>query len=91
MNKFLIILCIIEGIIIGYLLYNIPKEPEIITVETVRDSIIRDSVFIEIEKIKEKAIIIKQNYEEDTIDIMSANDSVLYESFSRYIEDYNNQ
>lgn len=94
-KKFLIILCILEALVIGYLLSGrneqIPPTQDIPVKEIVRDSIIRDSIFIEIEKIKKEYIYINEQYKKDSIDIMSANDSVLLDSFSRYIEDFNNK
>ncbi len=92
-NKILIILCILEAIVIGYLISQkeppVPPPPKII--EVVRDSIIRDSIFIEIEKIQKQYIYINEEFKKDSIDIMSANDSTLFDSFSRYIEDFNNK
>lgn len=91
-NKILIIICVIEAFIIGYLINEIKKPPpNVSTIEIVRDSIIRDSIFIEIEKIKKEYIYISEEYKKDSIDIMSANDSMLFDSFSRYIENYNNK
>lgn len=94
-KKFLIILCILEALVIGYLLSErnkpISPQPNTPVKEIVRDSIIRDSIFIEIEKIKKEYIYINDQYKKDSIDIISANDSVLFDSFSRYIEDFNNK
>lgn len=94
-KKFLIILCILEALVIGYLLSErnkiISQTQDVPIKEIVRDSIIRDSIFIEIEKIKKEYIYINEQYKKDSIDIMSANDSVLLDSFSRYIEDFNNK
>ena len=94
-KKFLIILCILEALVIGYLLSGrnepVSSTQDIPVKEIVRDSIIRDSIFIEIEKIKKEYIYINEQYKKDSIDIMSANDSVLLDSFSRYIEDFNNK
>lgn len=91
-KRFLIILCILEAFIIGYLLnYRKNPDPPPEIIEIVKDSIIRDSIFIEIEKIKTQYIYINEQYKEDSINIMSANDSVLFDSFSRYIENYNNK
>lgn len=94
-KKFLIILCILEAIVIGCLISSIKNPdppPQILNpIEIIRDSIIRDSIFIEIEKIKTEYIYINEQYKEDSIDIMSANDSMLFDSFSRYIENYNNK
>lgn len=93
-KRFLIILCILEAIVIGCLIGSIknPDPPPISNpIEIIRDSITRDSIFIEIEKIKTEYIYINEQYKEDSIDIMSANDSMLFDSFSRYIENYNNK
>ena len=58
-NHWLVLLaitCLLEALVIGYLLSErnkpIPPQPNIPVKEIVRDSIIRDSIFIEIEKIK---------------------------------------
>lgn len=93
-KRFLIILCILEAIVIGCLIGSIKNPdppPELNPIEIIRDSIIRDSIFIEIEKIKKEYIYISEEYKKDSIDIMSANDSMLFDSFSRYIENYNNK
>ena len=96
-NHWLVLLavtCLLEALVIGYLL-NKPtppvNPPDVPVIEIVRDSIIRDSIFIEIEKIEREIVYIKEQYKQDSIDIMSANDSVLFDSFSRYIEDFNNK
>lgn len=95
MNKKLIILlviCILEAITIGFLLKErkIPVTPTDVPItEIVRDSIIRDSIFIENEKIEKEIVYIREQYKEDSTNIMSATDSMLLDSFSRYIEDYN--
>lgn len=87
------IICLIEALIIGYLLY--PKQPvvppDVPTIEIVRDSLIRDSIFIEIEKIKTEFIYVYQDFTQDSSDIMSASDSVLLSKFAGYIENYNNK
>ena len=89
-NHWLVLLaitCLLEAFVIGYLL-NKPtppvNPPDVVIKEIVRDSLIRDSIFIEIEKVKKE-------FTEDSTRIMSANDSTLYSEFSRYIEDYNNK
>jgi hypothetical protein len=51
----------------------------------------RDSIFIVNEKIKKEIMYVTEQYKKDSIDIMSASDSVLLDSFSRYIENYNNK
>lgn len=99
MNKrhFLVLILIIclESLVIGYLLYdkiNSPKFPiDVPPITITKDSIIRDSIYIVNEKIKREIVYIKEQYKQDSIDIMSANDSVLFDSFSRYIEDYDNK
>lgn len=94
-NKNLIIICLIEAFIIISLLLAITKptvtSPDVIIKEVVRDSIIRDSIYIEIEKINEKIIYVEKQFTKDSNNIMSANDSTLFSTFSRYIEDYNNK
>ena len=96
-NHWLVLLattCLLEALVIGYLL-NKPtppvNPPDVIIKEIVRDSLIRDSIFIEIEKIKREIVYVEKQYTKDSSDIMSANDSVLFGKFSRYIEDYNNK
>lgn len=99
MNKrhFLVLILIIclESLVIGYLLYdkiNSPKFPtDVPPITITKDSIIRDSIYIVNEKIKREIVYIKEQYKQDSLDIMSANDSVLFDSFSRYIEDYDNK
>lgn len=94
-KKFWIVICIIEAIIIAALCIHksnnsIPTSPDVIVKEIVRDSIIRDSIFIVNERIKREIVYIEKQYKQDSTGIMSADDSVLYSKFSRYIEDYNN-
>lgn len=93
-NTILWIVIVLETLIIGHLIFGnktpIPQ-PEPVVIEVVRDSIIRDSIYIVNESIKTEIKYIKEQYTQDSIDIMSANDSVLFDSFARYIEDYNNQ
>ena len=94
-KKAWIIICIVEALIIISLLLAVTKptvtSPDVITKEIVRDSIIRDSIYIEIEKINEKIVYVEKQFTKDSSDIMSANDSTLFNTFSRYIEDYNNK
>ena len=91
----LAIICILEAFVIGVLITKEPEIPEttpdVPIVEIVRDSIIRDSIFIEIEKIQREIVYVREEYKKDSTNIMSASDSVLLGSFSRYIEDYNNK
>ena len=97
-NTILWIVVLIEALVIGYLLFGRKEEaplditpPDPIRIEIVRDSIIRDSIYIVNESIKTEIKYIKEQSKKDRDDIMSANDSVLFDSFSRYIEDYNNK
>lgn len=91
-NKFWIIVCVIEAIVILCLIFTKqPAEPDVIVKEIVRDSIIRDSIFIENEKIKKEIVYVYQEFKKDSTAIMSADDSTLLDSFSRYIENYNNK
>ena len=94
-NKIWAIISIIEAVIICALLAILTKPPvntpDVITKEIIRDSIIRDSIFIEVEKIKKEIVYVEKQFKQDSIDIMSADDSTLLRSFSRYIEDYNNK
>lgn len=91
----LVIICVLEAFVIGLLLSRkeeVPvNPPDVPIVEIVRDSLIRDSIFIEIEKIKREIVYVEKEFTEDSTRIMSANDSTLYSEFSRYIEDYNNK
>jgi hypothetical protein len=94
-NKYWIILCAIEAIVIfGLILFpnksaELPQEP--IIKEIVRDSIIRDSIFVENEKIKERIVYVQEEFKEDSINIMSSSDSALVDLCSRYLEDYSNK
>ena len=94
-KKILLIISVLEALVIGYLLFDRQRTPvnppDVPVIEIVRDSIIRDSIFIEIEKIEKEIVYIKEEFKQDSTNIMSANDSVLLSSFSRYIEDYNNK
>lgn len=94
-KKVLLIISVLEALVIGYLLFDKQRTPvnppDVPVIEIVRDSLIRDSIFIEIEKIEKQIVYIKEEFEQDSANIMSADDSVLFSSFSRYIEDYNNK
>lgn len=89
----LVLVCLLEAFTIGYLLNNrtptIPQDPQI--KEIVRDSLIRDSIFIVNERIKREIVYVQEQYKKDSIDIMSASDSVLLSKFSAYIEEYNSK
>lgn len=91
-NKILIIICFLELFLIGYLIHNnrnTYNPPD--TKELVRDSIIRDSIYIINDSIKTEIRYIKETYKEDSTVIMSASDSLLFCKFSDYIENYNNK
>lgn len=94
-KKVLLIISVLEALVIGYLLFDKLRTPvnppDVPVIEIVRDSLIRDSIFIEIKKIEKQIVYIKEEFEQDSTNIMSANDSMLFSSFSRYIEDYNNK
>jgi hypothetical protein len=89
------IVCLLEAVIIGFLSNEKTttpvSQPDIIIKEIVRDSLIRDSIFIEIEKVRREIVYVEKEFSNDSTDIMSANDSTLLSSFSRYIENYNNK
>lgn len=90
----LVLVCLLEAVVIGYLLsYNrkpvTPPDPQI--VEIVRDSLIRDSIYIVNERIKREIVYVEEQYKKDSVDIMSASDSVLLSKFSAYIEEYNSK
>lgn len=91
----LVLVCLLEALVIGYLISNrtqppvIPQDPQI--VEIVRDSLVRDSIFIVNERIKREIVYVNEQYKKDSLDIMSASDSVLLSKFSAYIEEYNSR
>lgn len=89
-NIILLVICFFEALTIVYLLNTqkpIIPDPQIIT----KDSIIRDSIFILNEEIQKEIVYVKEQFTKDSIDIMSASDSMLLSTFTRYIEDYNNK
>lgn len=97
-NKWLVlcvIVCLLEAIVIGFLLSKRTQspvpQPDIIIKEIVRDSLIRESIFVEIEKVRQEIVYVEKEFNKDSTDIMSANDSTLFNAFSRYIENYNNK
>lgn len=59
-------------------------DPEII----IKDSIVRDSIFIINDSIKTEILYLEQKYDKETSTIMSSSDSVNFEFFTRYLEDY---
>ena len=92
-NKVLLVICFLELFIIGYLINDRKNyEPSISKSEELqKDSIIRDSIYIVNDSIRTEIKYIKEQRKKDSVSIMSANDSVLFDVFTRYIEDYNNK
>lgn len=80
----------IIGIVVGYFYREEPKTlsppPNIETI--IRDSIIRDSIYIINDSIKTEILYLEQKYDKETTAIMSSSDSVNLEFFTRYLEDY---
>ena len=92
-NKVLLVICFLELFIIGYLINDRKNyEPSVLKSEELqKDSIIRDSIYIVNDSIRTEIKYIKEQHKKDSVSIMSANDSVLFDVFTRYIEDYNNK
>ena len=93
-NKILLVICLLEACLIGYLISNRNSHSgvrEITTEEAKRDSIVRDSIYIINDSIRTEIKYIKEQYKKDSTVVMSNNDSILFDIFSRYIEDYNNK
>lgn len=96
-KKFWICICLIQMLVIALLLNDrfkptpIPDNPPPQIPEIVQDEVIRDSIFIVNERIKKEIVYIEKQHDQDSTNIMSADDSVLFSIFSRYIEDYNNK
>ena len=80
----------IIGIVIGYFYREEPKTlsppPNIETI--IRDSIIRDSIYIINDSIRTEILYLEQKYDKETTAIMSSSDSINFEFFTRYLEDY---
>lgn len=78
------------GLIIIYL--SSPKKDISPNVqEVVRDSIIRDSIYIVNDSIVEKIKYIDKEYDEKVSTIMSSSDSINLCIYAEYINHYNNQ
>lgn len=78
------------GLIIIYL--SAPKkDTSPIVQEVVRDSIIRDSIYIVNDSIVEKIKYIDKEYDEKVSTIMSSSDSINLCIYAEYINRYNNQ
>lgn len=83
-----LLIVFIIGSLFGYWLNSIPKQKIPSTIEIKTDSIRRDSIFIVNDSIKTKIVYIKQKYEKEVSNIMSASDSSNYEFFRGYLENY---
>ena len=78
------------GLIIIYL--SAPKKDISPNVqEIIRDSIIRDSIYIVNDSIVEKIKYIDKEYDEKVSTIMSSSDSINLCIYAEYINRYNNQ
>jgi len=78
-------------LVIGYYIFNnepTPIQNEPLVVEIVKDSIIRDSIYIINDSIRTEIKYIKEKYIEDSTNIMVADDSMLLYKFTEYIEEY---
>lgn len=74
--------------VIGYF-YREDQKPSPPNIETIiRDSIIRDSIYIINDSIRTEILYLEQKYDKETTAIMSSSDSVNFEFFTRYLEDY---
>lgn len=91
--KLCYIIIILMGLLIIYLLSSRRSHTDLPIVdvqEIVRDSIIRDSIFIVNDSIVKKIEYIDKKYDEKVSTIMSSSDSVNLCFFSEYINRYNN-
>lgn len=79
------------GLLIIYLLKKETTVSPPNVQEIVRDSIIRDSIYIVNDSIVEKIKYIDKEYDEKVSIIMSSSDSINLCFFSEYIDRYNNQ
>lgn len=85
----LFILGNIIGIVLGVLAsYFVPSTESPIVIETIRDSIIRDSIYIENDGIKTQIIYLDKKHDKETSNIMSNSDSANLDLFSEYIRNY---
>lgn len=78
------------GLIIIYLSAS-KKDTSPIVQEIIRDSIIRDSIYIVNDSIVEKIKYIDKEYDEKVSTIMSSSDSINLCIYTEYINRYNNQ
>lgn len=82
------------GLLIIYLLVSNKTStnlPNVEIQEVVRDSIVRDSIYIVNDSIVKEIEYIDKKYDEKVSTIMSSSDSVNLCFFSEYIDHYNNQ
>ena len=76
--------------VIGYF-YREDQKPSLPppNIETItRDSIIRDSIYIINDSIRTEILYLEQKYDKEATAIMSSSDSINFEFFTRYLEDY---
>ncbi len=88
MNKssfFYILIILLIALYIFIPRREIPEQPR----EIVRDSLIRDSIYIVNDSIVEKVKYIEKKYDEKVSTIMSSSDSILLCFFTNYIINYN--
>ena len=79
----------IVGIVVGYFYKEDQKFPLPPNIETItRDSIIRDSIYIINDSIRTEILYLEQKYDKETTAVMSNSDSINFEFFTRYLEDY---
>ena len=81
-------LAFLFGIVIGYFFKEDPKISPPNDESLVKDSIIRDSIYIINDSIRTEILYLEQKYDKETTAIMSSSDSVNLEFFTRYLEDY---
>lgn len=77
------------GVIIGYYLHK--DDTKIEFKEIIRDSIIRDSIYLANDSIITKIQYIEKQYDEKIDIIYNSNDSVQLQLFTKYINNYNNK
>ena len=75
--------------VIGYFYREDQKPSPPPNIETItKDSIIRDSIYIINDSIRTEILYLEQKYDKETTAIMSSSDSINFEFFTRYLEDY---
>ena len=95
MNKLKYICLILIGFLIGYITGYIvlPNRKTSVVVPTtiIKDSLVRDSIYIVNESIIKEIRYIEKEYDEKVSTIMSSSDSALLRICTEYINHYNNQ